>query len=169
MTYKFLPQLPNTFSGKPVLISGQESINLGRQEYLTVDDNEDEYFLEIRYDVHCSPFKEACLVDKILGVGHEEHFYLFDLETKTHIVSIKVEGYFGHVYLDDKLFYVAGASELYCLDKRGKIIWRNSNLGIDGVIVETFQDNVILGTGEWDPPNGWRNFRLDKSTGDLIK
>src|SRR5687768_2238483 len=124
MTYKFLPQLPSDFSGHSVLISGQESANLRRQEFLTVDINDDKYFLEIRYEVHCSPFKEVCLLDKLLGVGHEEHFYLFDLDTKTNLLAMKIEGYFGHVYLNDKLFYVAGASGLYCFDKTGKEIWK---------------------------------------------
>lgn len=112
--------------------------------------------------------KGVCLLDKVLGVGHEENFYLFDLETKTNLVSIKIEGYFSHVYLIDKLFYVAGANGLYCLDNMGKIIWMNLNLGIDGVVIENFDNEVIFGAGEWDPPNGWRKFRLNKLTGELI-
>ena len=169
MTFKFLPQFPSDSPGQSVLISGQESTNLKRQEFLTIDDNGLEYVLEIRYEVHCSPFKEVCLLDRLLSVGHEDHFYLFDLETNTNLLSIKLDGYFGHLYLKDKLFYVAGASELYCVNNRGKMIWKNVNLGIDGVIIEKFENDVILGTGEWDPPNSWRNFRLNKSTGALIK
>src|SRR5688572_7607171 len=133
MTFKFLPQLPSDFSGQSVLISGQESANLRGQEFLIVDDNGHEFGLEIRYDVHCSPFKEVRLLDEILAVGHEEHIYLFDLKTNANLVSIKLEGYFGHVYLDRQLFYVTGASGLYCIDKSGRIIWKNENLGIDGV------------------------------------
>lgn len=169
MTFKFSPQLPSEFSGQPVLISGQDSTNLKRQEFLTVEDNGHQSIFEIRYEVHCSPFKEALLADNILGVGHEEHLYLFDLRENSNIITLKLDGYFGHVYLDDQRFYVAGASGLYCLDKRGNVIWRNSNLGIDGVIVEKFEDKEILGVGEWNPPNGWRYFKLSKLTGELIK
>jgi hypothetical protein len=169
MTFKFLPQLPRDFSGQSFLISGKESADLENQEFLAIDDNGLEYVLEIRYEVHCSPFKEVCLLDRLLGVGHEDHFYLFDLETNTNLLSLKLDGYFGHLYLNDKLFYVASARGLYCVNDRGKLIWQNVNLGIDGVIIETFENDAISGTGEWDPPNGWRNFRLNKSTGAVIE
>ena len=169
MTFKFSPQPPRDFSGQPVLISGQDSTDFKRQEFLTIENKGQENVFEIRYEVHCSPFKEASLLDNILGVGHEEHFYLFDLKTNSNLITLKLEGYFGHMYVDNELFYVAGASGLYCMDKNGRILWKNINLGVDGVIVETFGDEVILGTGEWDPPNGWRDFKLKKSTGELIK
>ena len=169
MTFKFSPQLPSDFSGQPVLISGQDSINHKGQEFLIIEDNGVQSIFEIRYQVHCSPFKEAVWTDNVLGVGHEEHFYLFDLREKSNIRTLKVEGYFGNVYLDDQRFYVAGAYGLYCLDKKGNVIWENSNLGIDGVVVEKFGDLEILGSGEWDPPGGWRDFKLSKLTGELIK
>jgi hypothetical protein len=169
MTYRFLSQLPRDFVGQAVLISGQESANLSGQEFLIVEDNGHEYCFEIRYDNHCSPFKEACLVDSILGVGHEGHFYLIDLATNSNLLVLELYWYFGHLYLDDKLFYVADASGLHCVDRNGKVIWKNKKLGIDGVEVEEFADEVILGTGEWDPPGGWRKFKLSKLTGELIK
>jgi hypothetical protein len=169
MTYKFLSQLPDDFSGQPVLISGNQSIDLAGQEFVMVEDNGREYVFEIRYAIRCSPFKEVCLLDAILGVGHQAHFYMFDLQTNTNLISIGLDGYFGHLYLSNKLFYVASAAKLYCIDRKGRIIWKNENLGIDGVVVEKFEDDVILGSGEWDPPNGWKDFKLSKSTGELIK
>src|SRR5687768_4031465 len=169
MKFKFLPQLPRDFNGIPVLISGRESANLQEQEFLAIENGGREYVFEIRYEVHCSPFKEACFLDTTLGVGHERHFYLFELENSTTLISIELEGYFGHVYMDGLLFYVAGASELYCLDKAGQIVWKKGDLGIDGVIVEQFENNAILGVGEWDPPDGWKPFKLSKATGELIK
>jgi len=38
-------------------------------------------------------------------------------------------------------------------------------LGIDGIIVASTSDGVISGEGEWDPPGGWRPFRLSLATG----
>ncbi|RYD75367.1 MAG: hypothetical protein EOP53_16585, partial [Sphingobacteriales bacterium] len=32
-----------------------------------------------------------------------------------------------------------------------------------------FTKEEILGSGEWDPPGGWRNFTLDMKTGKEIK
>ena len=40
---------------------------------------------------------------------------------------------------------------------------------MDGVIIHDFYENKILGSGEWDPPGGWRDFTLDKQTGTLIE
>ena len=124
---------------------------------------------EIRYEYHCSSFKEALIVDTILAVGHEEHFYLFDLTTNTNILRLKMNGYFGHLYLNDNYFYVADAGGLYCIDKFGKTRWENSNLAIDGVIVNNITDNKIFGSGEWDPPGGWRDFTLDKHSGVSVQ
>jgi hypothetical protein len=76
-----------------------------------------------------------------------------------------MSGYYGHLYVDDEYFYVADAESLFCIDKAGSVIWHSKNLGIDGVIVEKFTASQIYGSGEWDPPGGWKDFVLDKKTG----
>jgi len=48
---------------------------------------------------------------------------------------------------------------------QGEIIWVNNSLGIDGVIIEKFDTDKIYGSGEWNPPGGWRDFVLDINTG----
>jgi hypothetical protein len=169
MIYKFLPQLPSYVVSKPELLSGPNSVEFQNVEYLIIETEAKELAFEIRYQYHCSSFKEAVILDNTLGVGHEEHFYLFDLATGSFIRPIEFPGYFGRVYVDEKLFYVAGDSELYCLDINGAILWKTSALGIDGVIVNKIDSEFILGAGEWDPPAGWRNFKLNKFTGHLIK
>ena len=169
MTFQFLPQLPRHFTGHPSLISGQKSADFGGQEFLIMEHDGHEDGFEIRFDTHYSPFKQACLMDNILGVGHEGYFYLFDLKANSNLLTLKLDGYFGHVYLDDSSFYIADASGLYCVDKSGKTIWENGNLGIDGVVIDKFADEVIFGSGEWDPPGGWREFKLSKLTGELTK
>jgi hypothetical protein len=104
-------------------------------------------------------------IDNILAVGFEENFYLFDTATKTNILNLKMEGYFGHLYFNEDLLYIADANGIHCIDKTASIIWHNNNLGIDGVIINEFTNSKILGSGEWDPPDGWRDFILDKQTG----
>ncbi|MEO6721779.1 MAG: hypothetical protein ABIN67_15640 [Ferruginibacter sp.] len=76
-----------------------------------------------------------------------------------------MEGYFGRLYLNKKYFYVADACGLYCIDKSGTILWKNNNLAIDGVIINDFAKDKIFGSGEWDPPGGWREFILDEQIG----
>lgn len=165
MTFNFA----DTFSDltlRPTLISGPDSKTLSNQIYLIIKNGSvPDKLYEIRYEAHCSPFKEAMIVDNLLAVGHEEYFYLFNLETNTNILRWKMEGYFGQLYFDADLFYIADAGGLYCIDKNGTIRWQNNNLGIDGVFISEFNENKITGSGEWDPPGGWRDFILDKATG----
>ena len=64
---------------------------------------------------------------------------------------------------------MADAGGLFCINKAGTTLWRNKNLAMDGVIIHDFYENKILGSGEWDPTGGWRDFTLDKQTGRLIE
>jgi hypothetical protein len=166
MTYQFTDTIVDHSQGTPILISGINSLNLDKKEYLLITDaNIPKNVFEIRYLAHCSPFKEALKIDNILAVGHEEHFYLYDLVANRNILTLNIYGYFGNINFNEGYFYVADASSIYCIDKKGVVIWENTNLGIDGVIINDFSENEIIGSGEWDPPNGWRKFKLDKKTG----
>ena len=167
MTFQFLPDPPQDFSAKPILISGDESASFTGQEFLVVSDHEKEYVFEIRHEYRCSPFRDVYLAGNILGVGHEEHFYMFDVEKSLNLLTLKVAGYFSGLYFNNDLFYVASAHGIYCVNNKGGINWTNINLAIDGVIITSFEDKFILGEGEWDPPGGWREFKVDRLTGQL--
>ena len=169
MISTFTPKLPDKSYSKPILISGIESLQFSIEEFLLVQQNGDETIFEIRYDCHCSPFKEAILLNKLLIVGHEEYFYMFDMSRNLNILRLKTPGYFGHIYFDTEHFYVAGSSSLYCVNQNGEVVWQNLNLAIDGVIINDFTDNKIFGSGEWDPPGGWRDFVLEKRSGLRIQ
>lgn len=169
MTFDFTNEIPQDLNHQePILISGFDTLKFGGKEYLVINNNGTSLY-EIRYEYHCSSFKQAIIVDTILAVGYEEHFYLFDLLTKTNILRLKMRGYFGHLYINSDNFYVADAGGLYCIDKYGITHWQNNSLAIDGVIINDFVENKIFGSGEWDPPGGWLDFTLDKQTGALIE
>ena len=68
------------------------------------------------------------------------------------------------LYYDSDLFYVAYAFGLYCIDKGASVCWQNNNLVIEHVVINEVLENKILGSGEWHPPGGWRDFILDKKT-----
>jgi hypothetical protein len=166
MSFEFVDQKPQNCKGECPVISGEESLKFEQREYLILRKNgEVTGTYEIRYEYQCSPFKEAELIDGVLAVGYQEHFYLFDLEKSLNILTLKMSGYFGHIYLNEDLIYVADSSGIYCLDSKGERIWQNINLGIDGVLIHDFGDSKIYGSGEWDPPGGWIDFVLDLKTG----
>jgi hypothetical protein len=79
-----------------------------------------------------------------------------------------LDGYFGHLYVNENLLYVTSSRSIYCIDDKGNLIWRNGSLGTDGILIERFSENKIYGSGEYDPPGGWRDFVIDITTGKLI-
>ena len=94
-------------------------------------------------------------IDTLLAVGFEENFYLFNLISQENLCSLSLSWYFGHLYFEKNFFYVADASGLTCINLEGKTIWRNDELGIDGVSISHFTEDKIYGWGEFDPPGGW--------------
>lgn len=52
--------------------------------------------------------------------------------------------------------------------KNGEIRWNNAGLGIDGVIVHKFSDDIITGSGEFDSRGGWIAFSLNKESGHKL-
>ncbi|MEO7311338.1 MAG: hypothetical protein ABIX01_13130 [Chitinophagaceae bacterium] len=169
MTFDFTVTVPQDLSHQePILISGADSLQLDGRAYLVVDDFGKRLF-EIRYEYHCSPFKQALILDTVVAVGFEAHFYLFDFITKSNLLSLEMDGYFGHLYLHNDKFYVADSAGLYCINKSGTTLWSNKGLAVDGVIIHDFDENKIFGSGEWDPPGGWQDFIVDERSGTLIE
>ena len=165
MIFTFYPDIIPDVSETEV-ISGEAPFHFGNSEYLIVRDGEEKRAFKIIYEAHCSPFRDAIIQDNLLLVGHEEHFYLYDLQARRSLLVLKLKGYFGHLYVDDDdSFYVADAQGLYRIDRNGNIGWHRESLGIDGIIIEKFTQGQIFGSGEWDPPGGWQDFVLDKKTG----
>lgn len=172
MLLTFSNTLPTDILIDPICISGHKSLHFPHRTYLLQKDlitNSYSGVFEIRYTYSCSPFKQAEVYNNLLVVGYEGYFYLFDLTTKKNIVSIEVDGYFGSFHVENDGIYVCDASALWRINFNGNPKWCNRNLGIDGVIISSFDKNKILGSGEWDPPGGWRDFEIDRESGLLLK
>jgi hypothetical protein len=169
MNIEFISGIPKEFKDQTLLISGEESVKWDNVEYLILKDGDIiKKVLEIRFKSHCSPFKDVLLRRCLLAIGHQRHFYLYDLLQNTSLLILEMDGYFGHLYVNENLFYVTGSGSVYCIGEKGNLIWKNSGLGVDGVLIEKFSDNKIYGSGECDPPAGWQDFVLDITTGRLI-
>lgn len=169
MKIEFIEEIPEYYSESTVLISGESSIEFnGKQFFSITKENGNLTIYEIRYEYHCSPFKQIEMLNNVIVVGYEEHCYLFEIDNNILLASLKLSGYFGHIYIKNDFIYVADANGLYCLNQDGTELWSNVNLGIDGVIINEFKNSEIYGSGEWDPPNGWKNFIIDQKTGKKI-
>jgi len=73
--------------------------------------------------------------------------------------------YFGSFKIADTDLLIATASQILCFGPNGEMKWASAQLGIDGVLIEDLKNGVISGTGEWDPPGGWKPFRISIETG----
>jgi hypothetical protein len=129
----------------------------------------------LRVDVHDRDgtcFKEVRCSGGIAYIGYGSNLFVVHTGTRscdTH----GLDGYFGHLYTAEELGATSGAfavlaasaSELLSFAPDGLLYWRTSRLGIDGVVVQSVLDGLVHGSGEWDPPGGWRPFCLDVDSG----
>lgn len=169
-TFTFIDDLPADFSGVPILISGEGSLKWEGKTYLKPSGTiYDAALFEINHQYDGLPFKQAMLIGHLLAVGYQQHFYLFDLSANKHLLTLQMDGYFGHLYFDQDVFYVTDSEQAYCITKEAIILWESEAVGLDGVIIDHFMDHEIHGSGEWDPPGGWKDFVLDRQTGKLKK
>ena len=120
-----------------------------------------------RIDVYAEndgPFTELIVWGRFVVLGLGQAVHLIDPHSQ-QTWSLECDGYFGHLYpLGDRLL-IASASALICVDPEARVVWRREDLGIDGVVVEGVEGGIVTGKGEWDPPGGWRPFRLLLATG----
>jgi hypothetical protein len=110
------------------------------------------------------PFTQVVMWKEFVVLGWNDQVHLVDPITRK-FTSVTCDGYFGHIYPVEDELLIADASRLMCVNERGEHLWESVPLGIDGVIVNDVQDGVVIGQGEWDPPGGWRPFRLSLQNG----
>ena len=110
------------------------------------------------------PFTEAIVRKNFVVLGWNDRVHIVDPRTRD-VTTVECDGYFGHLYPVGDHLLIADASRVVCFDERGERLWESDTLGIDGVVVEEVQDGVIVGKGEWDPPGGWKPFRLSLEGG----
>ncbi len=110
-------------------------------------------------------FKQSEVVDTMLIVGYGNRFSIFGLKKKEIKVQLSFDGYFGSFKVDHGEIFITTDAEIINLNLQGIKNWETNHLGIDGVIISQITETEIIGSGEWDPPSGWKSFVLDRKTG----
>jgi len=110
------------------------------------------------------PFEDARVWGAYIVIGFGHRAFLVDIENRC-ASTFELGEYFGHAYSCDSCLLIASAERLFRVDPDGKLKWESDVLGIDGVVVEKVSDELIEGQGEWDPPGGWRPFRIELESG----
>ncbi len=98
MRWRFAVTLPKDYTEEVRIISGADSFELKGQAYLILQEDYSISVSVFEIKNEYSPFKKAKVVDNILAVGHECHFYLFNPETNRNFFKLKVNGYFAGNY-----------------------------------------------------------------------
>ncbi|MGC4405142.1 hypothetical protein [Methyloversatilis sp. MC4-4] len=113
-------------------------------------------------------FEAAVLWKEFAAVGFGERLYLVSLSSH-QVVEFPLDSYFGCLYANGDQLLVASAQRVMAIDVTGEILWQSEELGVDGVVFHEVNQNEIRGAGEWDPPGGWKEFRLSASTGHVLQ
>lgn len=150
---------PITFASSRVRVSAPDF-------YVTVCvDDEPTTLIGIEvHDEDCRCFNEAIFWSGLVVVGYGERVYVASLggeiKKERHLGS-----YFGQLYPYEQFVLVASAERVLAIGPDGDVLWESEQVGIDGVVVHALESGVISGCGEWDPPGGWRSFRLRAADG----
>ena len=136
--------------------------------FVTVDRDGQPY---CRIDAYCEsrgPFCEMLVWHDFVVLGWSDVVHVVHPASR-RVQNVICDGYFGHLYAYDRSLLIASASELICLNEQAIELWRRGDLGIDGVTIDRVNNGLIEGQGEWDPPGGWRAFRLAADTGKPVR
>ncbi len=88
-------------------------------------------------------------------------------EGATHEIDLGC--YFSEFLPGDDWLLVTSGQGIVRLAPDGGIVWRNDELGVDGVLIFDVEGDVIDGQGEWDPPGGWEEFLVSLETGEQLE
>lgn len=149
---------------------------LGSPNYqVLIDENEkSSCLLKIFLFDEADCFHELKYSDKFVVTGCGEKVHFFSFEDKS-VRSYELNDYFGHLYpshdieakfIENEIF-VASASQLFKFKPNGQLEWASETLGIDGVVIEEIEEQVIRGAGEYDPPGGWKKFEVRTEDGTI--
>ena len=90
-------------------------------------------------------------------------------EADSATVEIDFGCYFDEFHPGDDYLLVTSGQGIVRLGPDGAVVWRNDELGLDGVLIFDIEGDVIDGQGEWDPPGGWEDFLVSLATGDTLE
>ena len=115
----------------------------------------------------CYAFEDVIVWRELVIIGYGSRVHMVNYQTQ-EIITFELDSYFGHFYPGDEWLIIASANRLILISTTGRVMWKTEYLGLDGVIVDRIEDNLIHGRGEWDPPGGWRPFQVRLDTGKKI-
>ncbi len=126
----------------------------------------------LRVDAYASSeelftFNDAKMVGGHLGVGWGHSVYFINCTTR-EVTSHALAAYFHEMRATSDSLLVTSGERVFRFATDGSLLWRTDPVGVDGVIIDTVENSVIQGQGEWDPPGGWKRFQVHLDSGQLV-
>jgi hypothetical protein len=119
------------------------------------------------YPDDAQAFHDSIIWGNFIAMGFGERVYIINLVSRQSY-ELNLGSYFGYMEKHGDELLIASAERVFCLNSDGKLQWQSPQLGIDGVVLHESTEHEIYGAGEWDPPGGWRNFKLSARSGMLL-
>ncbi|MEJ8325712.1 hypothetical protein WKI40_21510 [Kosakonia sacchari] len=103
-----------------------------------------------------------------------QHVHLFDIASRRttsdflrdYVVGMCPLPEYADTLTED--FFVTTMQNVFRVNVHTGVVWKSPQCGYDCVLVHQVADGVVYGSGDWDPPDGGRDFRLDLHTGQLL-
>ncbi len=108
--------------------------------------------------------QDAIVWRDLLCIGFGDDVHLVSLADRS-VVTIPLRGYFDALHEADGFLLIASQDRVLRIAPDRTVTWTSDFVAVDGVIIHDIEADVIRGSGEWDPPGGWRDFTLDTITG----
>lgn len=126
-------------------------------------------YLLVEVDVSNHYFDTACIFNQYLCVGVVDTVIFIDLDSLNY-KSEKLDMYFGYFYVYKDMLFIASGVGITAYNKELKVIWKNSDLAVDGVIIygESKDGKYLEISCEMNPPGDWQKKIIDISTGNEI-
>jgi hypothetical protein len=171
LSVRQLVRIESPWTTMPPVRLGKVPSGLGTADlFVTISDGE---LPPLRVDLYPDSSSEsAAFQDAIVwhdhvfvGLGHT--VYVIDPQARLGF-AVRLESYFAAFYSGENYLLVASADALLRMTADGNVLWKTPDLGLDGVIINRVENGRVVGRGEWDPPGGWRPFKLQLESGKLV-
>lgn len=130
-----------------------KKIQFGYEGFYYVLKNGDP-FLRVEVDIR-SLFDDAIIFNEYLCIGSRDSVYFINMDN-LECKEIEVQMYFGYFHIYNDLLFVLDGQGVIAFDNKIHELWRQTDLAIDGVVLEEIEnDTVLVLSCEMDPPGGW--------------
>jgi hypothetical protein len=132
----YQPSIASPWINMPPLRLGKIPSGLGTADLFVTIAEEDRPVL--RVDLYAgdisAPFRDAIAWGERVFVGYGDSVYAIDPHARSGS-TVVLGSYFAAFYTGKDYLLVASGQELLRLAPQGEVMWRASELGVDGVIV----------------------------------